>query len=929
MKDTTTPSCDPSTGCCTPPAHSRRDFIKLSAMGATLMSIPFTACNAVSKTEQGFLIPADKKLSAAWLESLTQRGSLKQYHSDKDELKYIGMPVGGVCCGQLYLSGDGRLWLWDIFQTQYNREGPANPNATDHLKKWRLDQFSMGGLYVKPRTSDKENDRYQVESGFAVSYQQGQQYKTVSLDQNGFKDISFRGEYPIAKVNFKQEGLPFMAKLESYSPFIPLNLKDSSIPATVMSYEFTNTSKEALTLNVGGWLQNSVCPSVESDFQRTNKVITASNRTTVYMTATGDQLDTKLGYGNMALTLLKSEGQHFAKAQVNGDYGTSALEPKEIATTTAQASDALVGAISTSLELQPNESKKITFVVSWYFPYYNEMEKSPLAQIKDIEKLKRQYAKHYDDAQQVAEYLADNFDRLAGTTLLWNKTWYDGTLPYWFLDRSFISMDCLATQTAHLFDNDRFWAWEGVECCEGTCTHVWQYAQGMARIFPSIEKGMRQTVDYDIAYQDGSIGYRGENGMKNAIDGQLGTIIRVYREHQMSADKDFLLALWDKVKESMQYVIDQDLDLDGLLEGKQQNTLDAAWYGPMGWISSLYLAALASSEQMAMEVGDHSFAKTCQQILSKGKKNIVDKLFNGEYFIHLPPNYDRINTNKGSHIDQVLGQSFAHQVNLPDVLPKKEAKSALASLWKYNFAPDAGQYVEDHKAIKGDRVYVTKGEAGLLMTTWPLGGDENAVPGMADRPDDKEHWIGPGGYFDECMNGFEYQVASHMVWEGMLTEGLSIMKAIDERYHGAKRNPFDEVECSSHYVRSMASFGIYLAACGYTYHGPKATLGFAPKMTPEDFKCAFTTAEAWGTFSQKAKKKDHHASLSIAYGKLFLKQFSLELLRDSEVKKVNATLGGESINLSFEQKDNKLSLHFDQGLDLKESDLLAFEIKLS
>lgn len=114
----------------------------------------------------------------------------------------------------------------------------------------------------------------------------------------------------------------------------------------------------------------------------------------------------------------------------------------------------------------------------------------------------------------------------------------------------------------------------------------------------------------------------------------------------------------------------------------------------------------------------------------------------------------------------MLGQSFAYQVNLPDVLPSKETRSALKSLWKYNFAPDAGQYALDHKEIKGERIYAMPGEAGLLMTTWPFGGDGKAVPGMTERKDDKIYWIGPGGYFDETMNGYEYQVASHMVWEG-------------------------------------------------------------------------------------------------------------------------------------------------------------------
>ena len=323
----------------------------------------------------------------------------------------------------------------------------------------------------------------------------------------------------------------------------------------------------------------------------------------------------------------------------------------------------------------------------------------------------------------------------------------------------------------------------------------------------------------------------------------------------------------------------------------------------MGWISGLYLAAIRTCKQMAEEVGDQAFTTQCASIFKTGQKNIVDKLFNGEYFIHLQPDYKSINTNDGCHIDQVLGQSFGHQVNIPDVFPRKEVRSALASLWKYNFAPDAGQYVLDHTTIKGDRTYVLPGEGGLLMATWPTGGDDKAVPGMAERPENSPYWEGPGGYFDECMNGFEYQVASHMVWEGMLIEGLSIMKAIHQRYGASKRNPYDEVECSSHYSRSMASYGVFLAACGYHYHGPKGELGFAPKIFPEDFKCAFTVAEGWGTFTQRITYKELNSTLEMSYGSLKLNMLSLA--SGSVVKKVSVKVNGNNVEVTGKEKNGR------------------------
>ena len=101
-------------------------------------------------------------------------------------------------------------------------------------------------------------------------------------------------------------------------------------------------------------------------------------------------------------------------------------------------------------------------------------------------------------------------------------------------------------------------------------------------------------------------------------------------------------------------------------------------------------------------------------------------------------------------------------------------------------------------------------------------------------------------YFNECMTGFEYQVAGHMIWEGMVQEGLAITRAIHDRYHAARRNPWNEVECGDHYARAMASYGVYLAACGYEYHGPQGHLGFAPRLTPEDFRAAFTDRRRLG-----------------------------------------------------------------------------------
>jgi non-lysosomal glucosylceramidase len=1004
---------------------NRKDFLKISAattLGWVFSPRPVMA-GPFTRDDFDHLVPADKKLSPAWVKSLFERGAPEVLSGS--DLKYVGMPVGGIGAGQLYLGGDGRLWLWDIFNQTFHTgsEHYAHPliPSSPLTQKFTL---TIGG-------------------------------ESRALDGSGFSEISFRGAYPIGTVEYANAGVPVTVKQEAFSPFIPLNTDDSSLPATIFQFTLHNTSAAPVEATLSGELENGVCLTNRGyDGLLRNRVLRQPKLTTLacsaeksaspptlqpdivfedwsketyegwtvegaafgsgpikksdipayqgdvggdtarvvnsHSSAPGDSVEAKdsavgkltsreftiqrrfisfwIGGGRarspsrLGLTLwVEGKPVQTAAGEDNNqmslkqfnvsalagktarleilddatggwgnvgvgkivftddmgnagpleelpDFGTMALAllgevaEEASADATAPFADKLSGALGRKLQLAPGASALVTFVLAWHFP--NLSLDGPLR------KAGQHYATKFASAPAVAQYVADQFDRLAGETRLWHDTWYDSTLPFWFLDRTFLNSSILATSTTHRFANGRYYGWEGVGCCEGTCGHVYQYAHATARLFPDLERGTREKIDFGLALQpDGAIHFRGEFNDFPAIDAQAGTILRALREHQMSVDAAFLQRTWPQIKRATQWLIAKDGNGDGLIESNQHNTLDTDWFGPVAWLSGLYLSALTAAAAMANEVGDAEFERQCRGILAVGPKNLVAQLFDGEYFIDKvdPKHLDAINSGTGCEIDQVFGQSWAFQVGLPRVLPREETLSALKSLWRYNFSPDVGPYRDVYKQ---GRWYAMAGEAGLLMCTFPRRDWDYAQARGKGGTD----WA--AGYFNECMNGFEYQAAGHMIWEGLALEGLAVTRALHDRYHASRRNPWNEVECGDHYGRSMASYGVYLAACGMEYHGPKRHLGFAPNLTPENFKCAFTSAEGWGTFWQKRGAGTAECGLQLRWGQLRLKTVSLAMAEGVNLSGAQVRLGQTEIHPDLKVANRRAVLTFAEEIRL-------------
>jgi uncharacterized protein (DUF608 family) len=560
------------------------------------------------------------------------------------------------------------------------------------------------------------------------------------------------------------------------------------------------------------------------------------------------------------------------------------------------ARERTVGTVTTRLSLEPGHSRDVTFIVSWYFPNLHTRQK-------------RMYTKWFKDAADVAQQLAKDVDQLRGETVSFCDSYYRGTtLPWWLASRLLMPVSTLATGTCQWWDSGRFWAWEGVCCCEGTCTHVWNYAQADAWLFPELNRSVRTMQDLGATFDEktGLVGFRADG--KFAADGQAGTVLKCYRVHLIGAeprpsgradagtrehddaepsapppsaslgtsgaDDAFLRRNWPRIKAALEYLIKEDGNDDGIIESdRQHNTYDINFVGPNTFVGSLYLAALRAGEEMATRMGDTDAAKRYHAIVERGSEWTVANLWSGEYFEQrVPPgNEQPWQYGRGCLSDQLFGQTWAHELNLGYLYPPEKVRSALAAVYKYNWAPDVGPLNAAHPP---ERWFARPGEPGLLICTWPRGG----------RP--KE----PVRYRDEVWTGIEYQVAAGLAWEGMTDEALAIVHGIEQRYDGARHNPWNEVECGDHYARALASWGVLHALAGFTYDGPAGRLGLSPRIQPDDFASFFCVGTGWGNLRQRRKNNTQTTTVDLRAGTLKLTQLHLAVPPGAAPNHVEALL---------------------------------------
>ncbi len=781
-------------------------------------------------------------------------------------LNRVAFPIGGMGAGMFCLEGTG---------------------AISHMSvRHRMDFFNEPLMFAAVCVKGDENVARVIE-GPVPDWKcfggertgRGSPGKSYGLPR--FSECSFTTKFPFGVINLSDDEVPLDVKVTGWSPFVPGDPDSACLPVGAIEYRFTNVTAKTIdavfSFNAKNFMeilpQNGTVLPIKNGFvlyqegseeaphnEGTFAVFVDEDRTVVdHCWFKGSRWDSvTLAWNNVQQGLL------FDNPPVEGYCPGASL--------------------FVAFKLDAGQEKTIRLKVAWYVPKSDiRLGLEPEEPVEcgsscegktcsDPGNYVPWYAGRFTDIEDVAGYWTKNYDELRSNSELFSETFYDTTVPDEVVEAAASNLTILKSPTVLRQADGRLWGFEGCNddrgCCHGSCTHVWNYAQAIPHLFPSLERTLRETEFGNSQDKRGHQSFRAPlpirhatHAMHAASDGQLGGVMKAYREWRISGDTEWLKGLWPRIKEGLAYCIETwDPRHRGLLEEPHHNTYDIEFWGPDGMCASFYLGALAAAIEIGNALED-DVSLYCE-LLEKGIANLESELYNGEYFYQrietegLDADFSPIDASQngkgyesvigsineqgpkyqygtGCISDGVLGFWLAHMCGLDgNIVDGDKIRSNLRAIYKYNHKHDLSNHVNLQRPA-----YAYGDEGGLLLCTWPKGG-KLAIPFV---------------YSDEVWTGIEYQVASHLITEGMVDEGLDIVRVCRDRHDGVRRNPFNEYECGHWYARALASYGLIQALTGVRYDAVDRTLHIN-SMIGDDFKSFLSTETGFGTVGLKNGK---------------------------------------------------------------------------
>jgi uncharacterized protein (DUF608 family) len=890
---------------------TRRDFLIAGSSVAIAAAVPAggaptdpgeqashdqASLNTAKGGEAGNAVPFSR-------EELLRMGPQRTFTGDRTT--QIALPIGGLGAGSVCMNGYGGL---QDFSIRTRPETTALPEGFTANSA----EAAFAVLHVKGERAGTKL----VEGPFPPFKIFDQGLQGQGLRRGGFEGFprfakcTFQGEYPFGVARLSDATVPLEVTVTGWNPFIPLDDKNSGIPCAILEYELHNTSARAVEYEFSYHLSH-LAPGCKPDSASSRNAVIAGKGAFL---SNGEEAHAE-GFGSAALIAVGETPRVKAMWLRSPGWEVDALSAvwREVSSgkfTENNGTNAVdhAGRNGASIllpgRLGAGAKRTHRVVIAWHFPncYLRQGGKAEDAGIKGADGCRVEdgdrpapwrpfYAGVWQDARDVALYVEQNYASLRKRTVAFKEALFSSTLPPYVLDAVSANLGILKSPTVLREENGNVWGWEGCfpdsGCCHGSCTHVWNYAQAMPHLYPRLERTLRDLELARSMDERGHVTFRGaipdgpvDHTFYAAADGQPGGVMKVYRDWQISGDAEWMRRMYPLVKRSIEYGIRTwDPERKGALFEPHHNTYDIEFWGAEPMCSTIYLGALCAMAKMAAAVGEEADAKSYEELGNRAAAFLDGQLFNGEYYEQkvqyeglkdtsfarsiagvneqssemqqlLKREGPKYQYGPGCLSDGVIGAWMAKIYGIDTPLKREHVRSALGAIFKHNFKTDLSEHANAQRPG-----YALGHEPGLLVCSWPRGGKPTL----------------PFVYSDEAWTGIEYQVASHLIEEGLVEEGLTIVQAARSRYEGRTRNPWNEYECGNWYARAMASYAVLGALSGFRYSAVDKTLHFGPKLAVRPFKTFFSTASGFGVIALD----EHTLAIEVIEGELAVRKLVL------------------------------------------------------
>ena len=886
---------------------TRREFLVAGSTAALAAAVPATPSDAgLTANAAPVSGTADRDSLPYSQAELLQPGPQRTFSGDR--ATQVAMPVGGLGAGCICINGSGGLQDFSIRTRPETTALPAGFTSNSA-------EAAFAVLHIKGATPVTKV----VEGPFPPFKIFDQGLQGQGLRRSGsegfprFERCNFRGEFPFAEIRFSDTAIPLDVSLIAWNPFIPLDDKNSGIPCAILEYTLHNNSSRAVDYEFSYHLSH-LAPGCRPDQAASANAVIAGkgaflfNREAANAEAYGSATLTAIGAKPRIKAMwLRSPGWEFDSLSALWREVSSGTFTTNEGSNTVDNAGRNGASILLDGHLAPGDSRTYPILITWHFPnsYLREGGVAASQSGSLSEGLPGcrtvpadapppwhpYYSTQWKDARDVAAYVEQNYPMLRARTVQFKDALFSSTFPPHVLDAVSANLGILKAPTILREANGNIWGWEGcfpdAGCCHGSCTHVWNYAQAMPHLFPQLERTLRDLELMRSMDERGHVNFRGaipdgpvDHTWHAASDGQLGGIMKVFRDWQIAGDSAWLKRMYPLAKRSIDYCIATwDPDHRGALFEPHHNTYDIEFWGPDGMCTSIYLGALCAMAQMATAVGESDDAKLYGDLAQHSANFMDENLFNSDYYqqkVEFQGLRDQSFAQSIAHVDEkssemqqllkregpkyqygsgclsdgVIGAWMATLYGIDTTLAQKNVRSTLQAIFRNNFKTDLSQHANAQRPG-----YAMGHEPGLLLCSWPRGNKPTL----------------PFVYSDEVWTGIEYEVASHLIHEGFVEEGLTIVKAARSRYDGRTRNPWNEYECGNWYARAMSSFALVGALSGFRYSAVDRTLHFGPKLKVHPFVSLFSTASGYGTIALDG----HNVTVRIIEGELAIEKLQL------------------------------------------------------